>query len=310
MPESELHVVTGAFGYSGRYIAWRLLKEGYRVRTLTNSKERSNPLHGQIEAHSYHFDNLALMTESLRGAKVLYNTYWVRFSHGDFSHASAVRNTLMLIEAAKRAGVTRIVDVSITNPSEDSPLEYFRGKAQLERALIESGLPHAILRPAVLFGKEDILINNIAWLLRRFPIFTVFGKGDYRLQPIFVDDMAALAVQQGRERENSVIDAIGPEIFNYCELVHELGAIIGRRRFIVSIPPTLGYCAAGLIGWWMRDVLLTRDEIDGLMRGLLCTASPPAGKTKLTDWARQNAESLGRAYSSELARRRNRTAAY
>ncbi len=185
MTETPLHAVTGAFGYSGKYIARRLLAAGRRVITLTNSTDRANEFGGQTRAFPFHFDRPDELAASLAGVEVLYNTYWVRFNHKLFRHADAVRNTLILFDAAQRAGVRRIVHVSITNPAEDSPLEYFRGKARLERALIESGLSYAILRPTVLFGAEDILINNIAWLLRRLPVFGVFGDGSYRLQPIY-----------------------------------------------------------------------------------------------------------------------------
>jgi uncharacterized protein YbjT (DUF2867 family) len=310
MSASELHVVTGAFGYSGRYITARLLAAGLRVRTLTNSPQRANPFGDAVEARPFDFDQPGKLSESLRGAAVLYNTYWVRFTHGDFSHAGAVENTLKLFAAAKAAGVGRIVHVSITNPSAGSPLPYFAGKAQLERALQESGLPHSILRPAVLFGTEDILINNIAWCLRRFPCFAVFGDGHYRLQPIYVDDLARLAVEQGHAQGNHLIDAIGPETFTYRELVRQIGALIGRRRPIISLPPTLGLAASWLLGRFTGDVLITREEIAGLMQGLLCTTSPPAGTTRLTEWARENSTTLGIRYASELARRRNRLAPY
>jgi len=306
MPAQDLQVVTGAFGYSGKYIAARLLQAGHRVRTLTNSVGRANPFGDQVEARPFHFADKAMLVESLRGATVFYNTYWVRFNHGDFSHSTAVANTLKLFEACQEAGVGRVVHVSIANPSEDSPLEYFRGKARLERALVESGLSHAILRPTVLFGKEDILINNIAWCLRRFPLFGVFGDGRYRLQPIYVDDLAELAIKQGRESVNTVVDAIGPETFTYRDLVREIGAAIGRPRPIVSLPPSLGYASGWLIGKFMGDVVITREEIKGLMQDLLCTKSPPAGSTRLTDWARANAATLGERYASELARRRSR----
>jgi len=310
MSDQELHVVTGAFGYSGKYIAERLLREGHRVRTLTNSVGRANPFGGKVEAVPYHFDDGEKLVEALRGARVLYNTYWVRFNHAEFQHATAVENTLKLFDAAKKAGVGRLVHVSITNPSEDSPLEYFRGKARLERALTESGLSYAILRPAVLFGGEDILINNIGWVLRRLPIFGVFGDGQYRLQPIHVDDLARLAVEQGREAKNRTIDAVGPETFAYRDLVREIGKIIGRPRPIVPVPRSVGYWTGWLLGLMVRDVVITRDEIAGLMQGLLSTDSPPAGETRLTDWARQHADTLGRRYASELARRRNRQLAY
>ncbi len=312
MTEPDLHVVTGAFGYSGQYIARRLLARGYRVRTLTNSPERLNPFHGQVEAHPYHFDRPERLAASLMGARVLYNTYWVRFNRPEFTQSAAVENTRRLFEAARQAGVERIVHVSITNPSLDSPLEYFRDKAVLEQLLRATGLEFAILRPAVLFGPEDILINNIAWVLRRLPVFGVFGNGDYCLQPIYVDDLATLAVEQGQGalQSNPTIDAIGPETFTYRGLVEELGAAIGHRRPIVSVPPTLGYWVGWAIGRLMGDVTLTRQEIQGLMDGLLCAHSPSVGTTRLSEWARQHADSLGVHYANELARRRDRRKPY
>jgi NADH dehydrogenase len=305
-----LHVVTGAYGYSGRYIALRLLEAGAEVRTLTNSPGRENPFGSRVEADPLCFDEPARLTESLRGAAVLYNTYWVRFNHRAFKHATAIDNTRRLFDAALAAGVGRVVHVSITNPSEDSPLEYFRGKARLERALVESGLPHAILRPAVLFGGRDILVNNIAWMLRRVPVFAVFGDGSYRLQPIHVDDLAEVAVRAGGGRDNSIVEAIGPETFTYRDLVQAIGRIIGKTRPIVSVPPALGYAVGRVVGAMLRDVVITREEIQGLMAGLLHVDAPAAGHTKLTEWAAQNAATLGTRYASELARRRDRESAY
>lgn len=310
MASQTAHVVTGAFGYSGRYIAERLLAEGHEVRTLTNSPARGSPLAGRVAVHPLCFDRPGDLVESLRGAEVLYNTYWVRFNHRSFNHAEAVRNTRVLFDAAKRAGVERVVHVSITNPSEGSPLEYFSGKATLERALRESGLRYSILRPTVVFGKEDILVNNIAWMLRRFPVFGVFGDGGYRLQPIYVEDLAALAVEQGRATGDRVIDAIGPETFTYRDLVQTIAQAVGCPRPIVGIPPALGYAVGWLVGRLVGDVVVTRAEIDGLMQGLLDTRSAPAGATRLTDWARANAKTLGHRYASELRRRSDRAAEY
>jgi uncharacterized protein YbjT (DUF2867 family) len=310
MTEKEIHIVTGAFGYSGKYIAKHLLDAGHEVRTLTNSPNRANPFGDRVKATPFYFQNLEKLMVAMQGASVLYNTYWVRFNYKDFQHATAVRNTRVLFRASKEAGVKRIVHISITNPSEESHLEYFRAKAQLERELIESGLSYAILRPTVLFGKEDVLINNIAWMLRRFPVFGVFGDGNYRLQPIYVDDLANLAVSQGRGTENRIIDAIGPETFTYKELVREIGLIIGKQRPIVSLPDSLGYLVGWALGKVLGDVVITREEIEGLKADLLYTNSPPAGETKLTDWAKENASSLGMRYASELSRRKDRSKAY
>ncbi len=310
MIANETHIVTGAFGFSGKYIAKRLLAAGYDVRTLTNSLKRENPFGDKIRAYPYNFDNTDKLIESLRGASVLYNNYWVRFNYKDFTYSEAIGNTLKLFEAAKKAGIKRIVHISITNPSEDSPFEYFRGKARLEHALIESGLSYAILRPAVMFGKEDILINNIAWFLRKFPVFGVFGDGRYHLQPIYVDDLAKLAVKQGQEVDNCIIDAIGTETFTYRELVEEIADAIGVRKPILYIPRALGYFVGSIVSKIFGDVTITRDEIEGLMAGLLYTDSKPAGSTRLTDWLVENASTIGMHYSSELARRKDREKAY
>lgn len=304
------HCVTGAYGYSGKYIAQRLLDQGCRVRTLTNSLQRANPFGDRVRAFPFNFEHPAELVRSLAGVEVLYNTYWVRFNSPTFTHAAAIRNTQALFAAAKAAGVCRIVHISITNPAADSPLEYFAGKAQLEQALIASGLSYAILRPTVLFGREDILVNNIAWALRRFPVFGVFGTGNYRLQPIYVDDLAELAVRAGQGTENQIINATGPETFTYRELVRTIARIIGVRRLILPTPPRLAYALSCAVGWLVRDRLITVDEMRGLMAGLLAVPTPPTGTTKLTEWAAQHRAELGRRYASELARRRDRDRAY
>ena len=310
MSNKQIQAVTGAYGYSGKYIAQRLLNAGQQVITLTNSTQRENSFGDRVPAYAFNFDNPHKLAETLQGVQVLYNTYWVRFNHKTFQHASAVENTKVLFHAAKEAGVQRIVHVSITNPSENSDLEYFSGKAQLENALIASGISYAILRPTVLFGKEDILINNIAWLLRKLPLFGLFGDGRYRLQPIYVDDLAQLAVEQGQDRENRIINAIGPETFTYRELVTTIGRIIGKERPLIPLSPGLGLLAGRVMSFFMNDVVITREEIAGLMADLLYVDAPPAGSTSLTAWAEKNAATLGQVYSNELARRRDRQAAY
>lgn len=310
MTPIENHAVTGAFGYSGKYITRRLLDEGRKVLTLTNSVRRANPFGDQVRAVPFHFDRPELLEESLRGVSVLYNTYWVRFNHGNFTFAEAVRNTRTLFAAAQRAGVRRVVHVSITNPSEASPLGYFRGKAVLERALKESGLSYCILRPTVLFGKEDILINNIAWSLRRFPLFPIFGDGQYKLQPMHVDDLARLAVAEGKGDADKIINAIGPETFTYRGLVETIGRIIGCPRPPIPVPPALGHVGCWALGKMVGDVMITRDEIRGLMANLLYVDAPPAGEIQLTDWTARHAKTLGRHYTSELARRIDRRSEY
>jgi len=304
MNPRDTQAVTGAYGYSGKHIAGRLLGQGREVITLTNSPGRPHPFGDRVPARPLCFDDTLRLTESLADVDTLYNTYWVRFNHRDFRHSEAVDHTLALFAAARAAGVRRIVHVSITNPDAHSPLEYFSGKGLLENALRESGMSYAILRPAVIFGDGDILINNIAWALRKFPVFGVFGDGNYRLRPIHVEDLAALAVNSGEQIDNFTIQAVGPESFSYQELVCEIGKAIKCERPVIHISPGLGYLASRIIGWFVNDIFITREEIRGLMAGLLDVGGPPAGTIRLSDWCHAHADSLGRDYASELARRR------
>ena len=174
--KTGFHVITGALGYTGKVVAEQLLEQGIPLRTLTNSPNRPNPFGDAIDIKPLAFDNPDALARTLDGAAVLYNTYWVRFNHKLFSFEQAITNTKILFEAAKRAGVERIVHVSILHADEADDLGYYKGKHELEDALAETGITHSILRPGVLFGRSDILVNNIAWALRHMPIFGVFWR--------------------------------------------------------------------------------------------------------------------------------------
>lgn len=306
-----MHVVTGALGYTGRSIAEQLIERGERVRTLTNSPGRPNPFGNALEVMPLAFGDVDALARSLEGCEVLYNTYWVRFNHRLFTFARAVANTKALFEAAKRAGVRRVVHVSILHAREADDLAYYRGKHELERALEASGLSHAMVRPGVLFGRFDVLVNNIAWVLRRLPVFGVFGDGAYRLRPLHVDDMARLMIREGAGASNTIVDAVGPERFTYRELVEAIGGIIGVRSRVLRVSPLVGLAVSKAINPIVNDVIITREEIDGLMRGLLdSNAAAPEGSMRLTDWAKEHRAELGITYASEVGRRVQRTAAY
>jgi len=300
--------VTGAFSYTGKYVTKRLLARSEEVITLTGHPNRPDPFGGKVKAYPLDFDE-ASMTRSLQGVDVLVNTYWVRFDKGDNTQPRAVENTRKLVNAANAAGVKRMVHISITNPSAESHLPYFWGKAANEKAVIESGMSYAILRPTVLVGDEDILINNIAYLLRRFPFFAVPGDGSYKLQPVHVDDVAELAVEGVYRTDSYIIDAVGPDIFTFKEMVELIGEKIGVKRPLISVPPRLALFAAQFLSLFVSDVILTPEEVDGLMAGLLVSKEPPRGKTRLADWLEKNRNRVGANYASEIKKHYQQTVA-
>ncbi|MBI4320404.1 MAG: NAD(P)H-binding protein [Chloroflexi bacterium] len=302
MQSPELSVVTGALGYTGRYITRKLLSEGQRVMTLTGHLNRRNPFGDRVSVAPFSFDNPSKLARRLQGATTFYNTYWVRFPHGQATYDRAIENTMTLIEAAEEAGIRKIVHVSITNASADSPLPYFRGKGLLEKLIIDSKLSYAIIRPTVIFGREDVLVNNVAWLLRRFPLFVIPGAGDYKLQPIHVEDLAEIAVRAARDESNSIIDAVGPEVYTFDQLVRLVRKTVRSRSGIVHCRPRVALFLSALVGHLVKDVLLTKDEVDGLMANLLISDGPPTGPTRLSAWLAEHGDSFGVNYASELDR--------
>jgi NADH dehydrogenase len=297
-----MNVVTGAFGYTGKYIARRLLDAGESVAALTGNPGRASEFGPAVKAFPFRFDDPAAMAASMAGARVLYNTYWVRFDRGDTTHGRAVRNTLALIRAAEMAGVERIVHIGIANPDANSRLPYYRGKALVEEEIRRSKMSYAVVRPTVIFGAEDILINNIAFLLRRLPVFVVPGNGQYGMQPVAAEDVARIAVEAGRAVENLTIDAVGPEAFAFGQLVRLIAKAVGSRSRVLNGPPWLALLAARALGLALGDVMLTRDELDGLMANLLISDRPPTGHIRFSEWIAANAATVGRRYASEIRR--------
>lgn len=298
--------ITGALGYSGSYMAQEALKRGHRVIGLTNSQGRDNPLN--LPLYPLDWASEETLASHLQGCDVLINTYWIRFQYGELSHELAVKNTRVLFAAAKRAGVQRIVHVSITNPLEQDTLPYFRGKYELEQCLKEWGGEYSILRPAVLFGDspgDDILINNMAWALRTFPAIGTFGWGDYKMQPIHVQDFAELALDEAESATGSrIIEAIGPEAWSFRDLFIMLRSSMGCRCAVLPCPAWAAFLAIKVMGVWQRDIMLTWQEVLGLTANkLFVPHAPTVGNRALSQWVHAHASQLGRNYSSELSRR-------
>lgn len=297
-----MDVVTGSFGYIGRYITRHLLDRRREVRTVTTHPDKPNPFGSQVKAFPLDFSHPAELAGALRGASTLYNTYWIRFPFRGQTYEGALENTRILFRAAGEAGVKRIVHVSVTRASSSSDLPYYRGKGLQEEMLAQSGVPWAVVRPTLVFGREDILLNNIAWMLRRFPAFPVFGSGRYRLQPVFVGDLAKIAAGLAESPAGTIADAAGPDTFTFEDLLRLLRRTLGLRTALVRVPPAAGILGGRILGSLLGDVVLTPHELVGLMREYLTSEREPAGTTRLSDWLAENREAVGRSYASEIGR--------
>jgi uncharacterized protein YbjT (DUF2867 family) len=301
MVDRPLAVVTGAFSYTGSAVTRVLLRRGWRVRTLTNRAPSISPLDEPLETRPLRFER-DLLGAALRSARLLVNTYWVRFPRRGVTFDHAVANTRTLLEAARDAGVPRVAHISVSNPALDSPLAYYRGKAETEQLVRALAPSHAIVRPTLIVGREDILINNIAWFLRRFPFFALPGDGRYRVQPVTLEETGEIVVDAALREESTTVDAAGPEVLSFAEWVRRIAAAVGRRVRLVPVPPCLALALLRGVGCLVRDVILTRQELDWLVSERLVSHEPPLGHASVDAWLREHGSSLGRRYASELDR--------
>ena len=301
-PAAPRVAVTGAFGFTGRALTERLLDIGHSVVTLTRRSGAGDPLASRIEAVPFDTSRPADLVAALTGVDTLFNTYWMRFSRAGGTFEGAVAGTAVLLAAARDAGVRRVVHVSVVNAASDAETPYVRAKAALESVVRSSGLEWAIVRPTLTYGTGDILINNLAWALRRLPVFGMPGFGRYTVQPVHVDDVARICVEAAAGESGRVLDAAGPEILEYRDLVATIREAVGSRSIVAPMPALVVLAAARMLGLVVRDVVLTHDEIRELTSSLLTSAHQPRGEIRLSDWVRENAATLGRRWSSELAR--------
>jgi NADH dehydrogenase len=305
---TQTDVITGAFGYSGAAIARELGAAGRQVRTLTGHPG-GGPEAAGIDTRPLDFTDPEALVKNLAGAHTLYCTYWVRFPHGSSTRESAVANSKLLFDAAARAGIARIVYVSILHADTGSRYPYFSGKGEVEAHLAATGVPYAIARPSILFGASaghgiaaSVLVNNIAWLLRRLPAFGIGDGGGYRVRPIHVDDLARLCVELSGRDGNVTVDAVGPDAPTFREMVGAIRAATGSRSLLVPVPGWLIPPAAAVLGAALRDVLLTAEEYQAMADGLATSDAAASGTASLMDWIAGHGDELGRVYANELDR--------
>jgi NADH dehydrogenase len=304
---SKVAVVTGAFSFIGSAAARSLLARGYTVHTLTNRSVPVNDPGAPIETHPLQFRDSSALVEAMRGADVLVNTYWVRYPYVGTGFDRAIANSGILLQAAREAGVRRVVHVSVSNPSSGSPLDYYRGKAEVEKLVQDSGLSYGIVRPTLVVGPNDILVNNIAWLLRQLPVFAMPGSGKYRVQPVTLDDTGEIIADAVQGSQDTTVDAAGPQIMTFEELVRATAAAIGRKARIVHVPPAVALVLLRVLNLLVGEVILSRQELDGLMTELLVSHEPPRGQQSVIDWLRDHSNDVGRRYASELDRHVHRS---
>lgn len=290
MSTCNVALVTGAFGNTGSKIAQLLRADGREVRTITAHAPTER---GGIEV--FGFDD----QRAFDGVDTFVNTFWMRTgdpgSHGT-RYSEAVARAEQLITSAAAAGVRRIVHLSVAHADHPAGAKYpyFVAKARIERLLRDTEVAHTIVRPALIFGGTSGMVEQLAMVLRRAPVFGVAGDGQYRVRPVHVDDVARLCATHIDGPDSVTLDAVGPDRPTFDELVRLVAAALGRRARIVHLPAGLVIAAGRLLGVVARQDLLTGDELRSTMEGLADTDGPSTGTVSLAAWLTEHGATLRR----------------
>ena len=257
--QGKLITIFGGGGFLGRYLAQTLLGQGARVRVAcrnANSANHIKPLGnlGQVQLMEADVRKPASVARAVADADAVVNLV------GSFADMNAVQKIGAgnVAKAAADAGVTALVHISAIGADVHSNAEYGQSKAGGEAA-VHAAFPSAvILRPSIVFGREDQFINRFAGLIRMLPVVPVIGAAT-RFQPVFVGDVAkavaaALAHQDGR-----VLELGGPEIFSMMELNRWIAKAIGRTPLFVEVPDIAAKMLAKGTGW-MPGAPITEDQ--------------------------------------------------
>ncbi|MDE1834491.1 MAG: NAD(P)H-binding protein [Candidatus Micrarchaeota archaeon] len=295
-------VVIGGTGFTGKYITKCLLKYKHKVVALTKHVNRDNEFGRKITIKPLDFENQENLVETMNGSRCVFNTYWVRFNYGGSSFDEAVRNSKAIIDACVDAKVKRLVHISVLDPSKNYKYDYFRAKMEVESYIEKSGLSYAILRPALLFGEEDILMNNITYLIRKYGLFFIFGSGEYKVTPTYVGDVAKEAVLQSRLNKNIIEDALGPEAFGFEELVRYIATTIGRPTRVAHLNKAFIPLVSKFLNICMHEPVVTSDEMGLLMDNGLYSDSKPIGSIRFSKWLKERKDTYGTEYHSETKR--------
>ena len=272
-----LIAVTGATGFVGRHISAVLARRGHTIRALVRNPSRARTLETfGVELVPGDLADAAALSTLTHGAHAVVHLVGIIVETGRATfHAVHVEGTRRLLEAARGAGVGRFVHMSAVGARDEAgATRYHRTKWQAEELVRASGLSHAVFRPSIINGPENVPIRTIARLHRWSPVVPVFGDGRFPTQPVWVEDVAlafALAVEQP-----ALVGAFelgGPEVLTYEEFLLAIGRAARHPRPLVHVPLALARAAAGALDLLGAAAPLTSDQLQMLVEGSVTPAN-------------------------------------
>ena len=262
----------GGGGFVGRYVAQQLYKTGARVRVAQFDARKAfflKPLGnlGQTQFAAVDIRNRDQVAEAIKGSDAVVNLVGVL--KGDFEglHVRGARN---VAEAAAEAGVSALVHISAIGADPDSPSAYGRSKGKGEQAVCAAFPSATIMRPSIVFGREDNFINRFAGMVRMMPLLPVI-RGGVKFQPVFAADVGkavTAAALDPRTHGGKTYELGGPQVLTMRELMEWISRTTGHNRMLVDVPDPVAAALARAAGWapgapitWDQWLMLQRDNV-------------------------------------------------
>ncbi len=254
--------VFGGTGFLGRRVVRQLREAGETVRVASRHPGRAEG--NRLEPFVADVRNGRSVEAAVANAVGVVNAVSLYAEHGSETfHSVHVEAAARVASAAKRAGVKRLVHLSGIGADASSASRYIRSRGEGEAA-VQAAFPGAvIIRPAVMFAPDDGFLTVILRLLRRLPVYPMFGDGRTRLQPVYADDVAAAIVRVLRQSEtpHPVYELAGPRVYSYAELLQTTAREAGLRPVLMRAPFGLWYALASLAEMLPRPPL-TRNQVE------------------------------------------------
>jgi len=273
----QLVTVLGGTGFLGRCIVRRLSDAGFAVRIASRHPDRGRSLFpdgdpgiSSIPGDLNEEGGLAL---ALAGSFAVVNAVSLYVEHGKYTFRSVhVEAAARVARLAAAAGVERLVHISGIGADAYSPSAYIRSRGEGEAAVLRAFTPAVLIRPSVMFGPDDAFVVPILSMMRRLPVFPLFGSGDKKLQPVYVEDIAEAVTRLLRSPSaERIYELAGPRIYTYRSLLRMLGAGLGKEPILLPIPFTL-WKAIGCLGELLPAPPITRNQVELMERNNI--ASP------------------------------------
>ncbi len=249
-------LITGATGYIGRHLVARLISQGERPRCLVRDIQRARGILPADKVELVQGDTTLpdVLADAVQGVDTIVHTAFItadrKQSAGNQYEVTNVGGTTNLINAAKQAGVKRIIELSGLGTRPDKPGSYMQGRYLAEKLLIDSGLAWTIIRPSVVFGKDASFIKGLVDLIKASPVVPLIGGGKIMFQPIYVEDVVSIITKilQDPERTSGKIYTIGgPGYYSFTDIIDLLLKAQGRNRIKLPTPlPLVGIGAAAM----------------------------------------------------------------